>query len=161
MLNIKLKYARRIQDNKYTFTLLFMFKQQDLFKRLLTRIFKFALTSGIATLVDYVIFLVLSKYFFNITLSNVISYSCGMFVNFYLQRRFIFSQTVKSRHALILSILFSLIGLALNTSIVYGLTEYTILIELPIVAKLIATGVVFFYNYFTKQYAFERRWFNE
>ncbi len=123
---------------------------------LLIRQTKFALTSSIATLVDYVLYLVLVHYFFDPVLSNLISYGTGMLINFQLQKKFIFLLKRKVSHAFILSLSFSVIGLALSTALIFSLTRFPFFMEYQFLTKLLVTGMVFFYNFFSKRYAFEK-----
>jgi putative flippase GtrA len=123
---------------------------------ILIRQSKFAATSSIATFVDYVLYLLLVHYFFNPVLSHIISYGTGMLINFHLQKKFIFQLKRDVAHAFVLSLSFSLIGLALSTALIYILTRFTFFLDYQFLTKLIVTGIVFFYNFFTKQYAFEK-----
>lgn len=78
----------------------------------------------------------------------------GMVVNFVLQRRFVFNVTRGLKISFILSLLFSIGGIFLGAGIIYLLTELAFFIAYPLIAKIIAMGVVFFYNYETKKIAF-------
>lgn len=118
---------------------------------------KFALTGSVATIVDMILFYFLEKYMFTAVIANIISYSVGMVINFILQRRFIFDLQRKVSTAFIGSLLVSLGGLGLSTLIIYVLNQYAFFQTLPIAAKVIATGVVFFYNFYLKRYVFEKK----
>ncbi|MFK7937296.1 MAG: GtrA family protein [Saprospiraceae bacterium] len=118
---------------------------------------KFALTGSVATVVDMTLFYFLEKYATTAVIANVISYSCGMVINFILQRRFIFDLQRKVSTAFLGSLLVSIGGLALSTLIIYILNQYAFFQELPIAAKIIATGTVFFYNFYLKRYVFEKK----
>lgn len=118
-------------------------------------ILKFAVTSGIATLIDYTLFIILSNFFFDPIISNVISYSCAMLANFFLQRRFIFQLNRKISTTFALSATFSLIGIGISTLLIYLLVQIPFLFNYPLLAKIITTGIIFFYNYFTKRFAFQ------
>lgn len=118
---------------------------------------KFAVTGSIATVVDTTLFYFLEKYVMDAVPANIISYSCGMVVNFILHKRFIFDLQRKVSTAFILSLAVSLGGMAISTLIIYILSQYPFFQEIPIVAKLISTGVVFFYNFYLKRYVFEKK----
>ena len=118
---------------------------------------RFAMTGAVATTADYVIYLVLVGRFFSPVVSNVISYSCGMVINFLLQKRFVFSLQGPAYRAFILSLMVSMGGLALSTGIIYGLTRMEFFSNYQFITKLCATGVVFFYNFYLKRYVFERK----
>lgn len=118
---------------------------------------KFAVTGSIATVIDMTLFFLLEKYLTTAVIANLISYSCGMVINFILQRRFIFDLQRKVSTAFLGSLVVSMGGLALSTLIIYVLNQYAFFQELPIAAKIIATGVVFFYNFYLKRYVFEKK----
>ncbi len=117
------------------------------------KIFKFFGTSVIATGIDFLLYTGLVQ-LLSPTVSNLISASAGLITNFFLQKKYVFNPSNTLYTSFILSLIFSLCGLGLGTGIIYILTSYTGLSELPIVAKMITTGIIFFYNYFTKKIAF-------
>ena len=121
---------------------------------------KFATTSLIATSVDVGIFLGLVNYtgLTRVT-ANIISYSCGMVTNFLLQKRFVFDLQRSTWSAFLLSALVSIGGLSLNTFFVWTFSQIPLLGTYPIVPKLIATGLVFFYNFYLKRFVFEKKMF--
>ena len=118
---------------------------------------KFAMTSAVATVLDYVIYLSLVNRVFSPVISNVISYSCGMVLNFILQKRFVFSLQRSVSQAFGLSMLVSLGGMGLSTLIVYGLSQIHFFDTRQYITKIIATGMVFFYNFYLKRYVFEKK----
>ncbi|HMO41312.1 MAG TPA: GtrA family protein [Saprospiraceae bacterium] len=132
---------------------------RDKLRRLITLKMKFAMASGLATAVDYGVYIGLVHYFFSPVVSNIISYSCGMVINFLLQKRFIFSLQRTVSQAFALSMLVSLGGLLLSTAIIYLLNRITMLTNYQFIIKLIATGIVFFYNFYLKRFVFEKRFF--
>lgn len=118
---------------------------------------RFAMAGAAATTVDYVLYLVLVHYFFSPVVSNIISYSCAMVINFLLQKRFVFALQGSASRAFLLSLMVSLGGMALSTGIIYGLTQMEFFSRYQPITKLCATGIVFFYNFYLKRYVFERR----
>ncbi len=133
---------------------------RDKLLRLITLKMKFAMTSGLATAVDYSVYIGLVHYFFSPVVSNVISYSCGMVINFLLQKKFVFSLQRSVSQAFMLSLLVSLGGLLLSTGIIYLLNKIIMLTNYQFIIKLIATGIVFFYNFYFKRFVFEKRFFS-
>ena len=118
---------------------------------------KFASTSLIATGVDYVLYLILVSYFFGPIISNVIAYTCGMLTNFILQKRFIFQLNRKVQSAFLLSLGFSMLGLVLETFIITQLNRFPFLDARQYITKMLSKGIVFFYNFYTKRFAFEKK----
>lgn len=118
---------------------------------------RFAMTGAVATTVDYVLYLLLVGRFFSPVVSNIISYSCGMVINFLLQKRFVFALRGSAYRAFALSMMVSLGGMALSTGIIYSLTQLDFFNRHQYITKLCATGTVFFYNFYLKRYVFERK----
>lgn len=118
---------------------------------------KFAMTSSVATLVDYGLYLALVYSVLSPVLSNIVSASCGMIVNFFLQKRFVFNLQRKVSTAFALAILVSLGGIALGTTIIWVLNHWAFFQIHQYLTKLVATGVVFFYNFYLKRFVFEKR----
>lgn len=136
---------------------------------------KFGIASIVSTLIDYATFnlffyLVLNPdkiieidlFFWQIKLNdslqaNIISYGIGIIVKYIIIKEFVFSLQRSKMAAFWLSILFSLIGLVLRT-IALNLLNYIAFLEAnQYITMIIAIGLVFFYNYYTKRYAFERK----
>lgn len=127
-------------------------------KRLFKMKLRFAMTGAVATSVDYFLYLWLVDWQgWPPVRANVLSYSCGMVLNFLMQKRFVFELKGSSMGAFGLSALVSLGGMALSTGIVYGLSQIVFFSENQYITKLIATGLVFFYNFYLKRYVFERK----
>lgn len=117
------------------------------------RIAKFFGTSVIATGIDFLIYTLLIQVI-SPTLSNLVSATVGLLTNFFLQKNYVFNPSKNWQTSLILSTLFSLLGLLIGTGLIYVMTNYTPLSTQPLIAKIISTGIIFFYNYFTKKIAF-------
>lgn len=118
---------------------------------------KFASTSAVATTVDYVLYLTLVYTGMPKTVSNVISASCGFLVNFILQKKYVFALKRKLRTAFLISITSSLIGIGISTGLIYMFNKIPFLDAHQYITKLLVIGIMFFYNFYTKRFAFERR----
>ncbi len=118
---------------------------------------KFAFTSVIATAFDYVLYLILFYNFFSPEVSNIISYSCAVVLNFTLQKKYVFTIKGKVQSAFLMSMTFSLIGLVLSTIMISVLNKLDVFFQYQFLTKIIVTGIIFFYNYYTKRFSFERR----
>ncbi|NND08942.1 MAG: GtrA family protein [Saprospiraceae bacterium] len=118
---------------------------------------KFASTSLLATIVDYTLYLALYYAGLGKISSNIISASCGFLVNFFLQKKFIFALKRKVRTTFLLSMSFSIIGIAVSTLLIYWISKIEFFDDHQYVTKGIVTGIMFFYNYYTKQIAFEKK----
>lgn len=118
---------------------------------------KFAMSSSIATLVDYFLYQVLVKHLFSPEISNLISASVGMLINFFLQKKYIFELKRSVKIAFLISLLVSIGGIGISTVIIHFLNKSEVLAGNQYIIKAIATGTVFFYNFYMKRFAFEKR----
>lgn len=119
---------------------------------------KFAGTSGIATAVDYLVFISL----FNLIgltdgISQAVAVACGMITNFILQKKFVFSSKRRIWSIFLLSVGFSVLGYFLNLWLFASIQKVVVLFsEHKILAKLCVTGIMFIYNFYTKRFSFEK-----
>lgn len=126
-------------------------------KELLLLKFKFGLSGLVATSINYGLYLLLVNRFLAPVPANIIAYSTAVIVNFILQKRFVFSAQGKLSNVFLRAMLVSVIGLGIDTGIIYGLNRMAFFAEHQAITKLISTGIVFFYNFYFKRYAFERK----
>lgn len=117
------------------------------------KIVRFFGTSVIATSLDFTLYTVLIL-FFSPTVSNLISATAGLLTNFFLQKNYVFNPRNRWYTSLVLSVVFSVVGLGIGTGLIYLMTNFTVLSRQPLIAKVISTATIFFYNYFTKKIAF-------
>lgn len=87
-------------------------------------------------------------------LANIISAGAGMITNYILQRRFVFVATRSIKSSFFLSMVFSICGIFLASFFIFLLIQLDFFRTQPILAKIVATIVIFFYNYETKKFAF-------
>lgn len=118
---------------------------------------KFFTSSVLATAVDYALFFLLDWTVFDPVMAHTISYPVAVVVNFYLQKRFIFNLKRSTRSAFVISMVFSGIGWGLGVAMMIMLLKIPVLESIPVLAKILVTGVLFFFNFYTKRFAFERR----
>lgn len=118
---------------------------------------RFAASGLVATVVDYGLYLVLVHRIFPPVSANVASYSVAVVVNFILQRWFVFEMKRPGYQVFLLSMAVSAGGLAISSGIIHGLSQITFFNDHQYLTKLIATGLVFFYNFFSKRFVFEKK----
>lgn len=112
---------------------------------------KFFFVSIFVTTIDYLIFFSLYR-LTGILSAHIISYIIAIILSFILQKRFVF-ETNKSTTVTFLGILFfSLIGISLGYTFLFS---YHWLFGNIIIAKILMTVTMFFYNFFSKKFAFE------
>ncbi len=118
---------------------------------------RFLMTSGLVTALDYACYLLLVAYIFSPVVSNIFSYTVIMVLNFVLQRYFVFELDRPIKRTFVLAMMISTGGLILSTAMIYVLDQYPYLSERQFLLKAIVTGSLFFYNFYLKRYAFERK----
>ncbi len=130
---------------------------RDLLDRYILPKVKFASTSMVATIVDYTLYLSLYYSGLDKIPANIISASCGFLVNFFLQKKYIFSLERRLSTTFLMSLAFSIIGIAVSTCLIFLISKIAFFDQHQYLTKLVVTGIMFFYNYYTKQLAFEKR----
>ncbi|GAB5551661.1 MAG: hypothetical protein Sapg2KO_12520 [Saprospiraceae bacterium] len=126
-------------------------------KELLLLKFKFGLSGLVATSINYGLYLLLVNRFLPPVPANIIAYSTAVIVNFILQKRFVFESKGKVSNIFLRAMLVSLIGLIIDTSIIYLLNKIPFFSSHQAITKLVSTATVFFYNFYFKRYAFEKK----
>ncbi|MDX1939630.1 MAG: GtrA family protein [Saprospiraceae bacterium] len=122
---------------------------------------KFAVTGALASVVNFGVFNVLVYFrIFSPVISDMIAYGCGVIFNFTLHKRFIFEMKGSATTTFMLYILVSLGGMALSAGLTYLFVQIPFFSKFPYIMKIITMGLVFFYNFFSKRFAFERRFFS-
>jgi len=118
---------------------------------------KFAGSSSIATAVDYCLYQILVLNGFSPAKANLISAGHGLVINFILQKKYIFDLNRKLESAFFISFFSSLLGLVLSTFIIHHLSQIDFFSNNQFITKAIVTGLLFFYNFYMKRFAFEKR----
>jgi putative flippase GtrA len=118
---------------------------------------RFAVGSVFATGINYLIYFPLFEQGVAPAKAEIIAYSSSVIVSFLFQKYFVFEQQGATRTTFMWSMLVSLGGLILSTGIIHVLNWYAFFQEYQLIAKLMTTGLVFFYNFYCKRYVFERR----
>lgn len=116
------------------------------------KIIKYALVGGCAAVVDVGLFILFAKLWgFNYLLVGFCTFLIGTLVNYLLSIRFVFISGAqhKKRKEVLLVYTVSAMGLVLNLLILYICHEWFV-IDVA-VSKIIATGLVFFWNYLSRK----------
>ena len=128
---------------------------------------KFAGTSGIATAIDYGLTFVLLNLFglqgtfrwagITFKIANSIGVAAGMLSNFLLQKRFVFATNRNIYLVFFLTIAFSVLGFFVNQWLFSILREKVhYLSQHTFITKVIVTGIMFLFNFYTKRFSFEK-----
>lgn len=112
------------------------------------KIIKYFFVGGVAALVDFLIFALFVKILaLPWFISGVTGFTVATLVNYFLSIRHVFTSGARfKKHKEIVLIFFvSFIGLIINQLILWQCIDFLFLD--PLFAKIIATGIVFFWNY--------------
>jgi len=115
------------------------------------KIIRYAVVGGTAAMVDFSIFAVFAKWLgFNYLWVGAIGFILATTVNYFLSTRFVFESGVRFAFKKEISLVFliSFMGLAVNQLVLYlgiGILEWEMLLT-----KILATGSVFFWNFFAR-----------
>lgn len=122
---------------------------------------KFAASSALATVVDYFVYILLVTYYLEPVVSNLISASIGMVINFIIQKRYIFQLERKAGIVFLISAAVSVVGIGLSTLFIFLLTKFEFFYDHQFITKAIVVFLIFNYNFYFKRFAFEKRFLPE
>lgn len=128
-------------------------------KELFAMKLKYVSASFIATLVDYGLYGILSWQDLSPVAAHIPSFTAGMVTNFILQKAYVFKLQRRTHVAFGMAVLVSMGGLFLTTFLIGMLVKLPFFEQYHVLAKFVATGMVFFYNFYLKRYIFEKRFF--
>lgn len=121
------------------------------------QIFKFVIVGGIATIIDWLIYYVLTNYLkIDPLISNVLSFSISTIYNYLASVKWVFVVNEnKNKKTLFLEfILFSLFGLLLTELLLFiGIKLFH---QNKMLIKIIATGIVMVFNFITRKIFLEK-----
>ena len=147
---------------KEFFSILFSFDFEKIFytptNNSLLQFFRYAFVGGVATVADWAVFYILTKaldvYYL---ISGIAAFVLGLAVNFLLSKRFVFSAEEKKHSAgaeFAVYAVIGVIGLLMTEGIMYVLAEKLMLDVM--LTKVIATAVVFVWNFAARKVALYR-----
>jgi len=114
---------------------------------------QFLLLGLFSTAIDYIIYsllILLSVYY---VIAVIVGYSLGLLFNYHMGRKYIFTKGIKlkNRHYEFFSVAtIAFVGMLLNIIIV-KLLSYMLFSLNPLYSRIIAIGIVFFWNYFLRK----------
>lgn len=114
---------------------------------------KFLLLGVVSTLIDYVIYSALIFAGVNYVAAIIVGYSAGLLANYQIGRRYIFTSGTKvrsSRAEFVAVVVIALFGALFNIAIV-KLMSYSVWHLDLMLSRVIAIGIVFFWNYFARK----------
>ena len=125
--------------------------------KLIIQIVKFIIVGGIATIIDYIVFFLLHDYLrINTLIANIISFTVSVIYNYIASIKWVFDvkRDIDKKKQFMIYIILSIIGLVINTGIVYLCVDIFKLFS--IIGKVIATAIVMTYNFITRKIFLEK-----
>lgn len=127
-----------------------MKEQKIMNKRTIKEFLLYVIVGGIATVSEWVLFFILDKWLVHYVVATVVAYLISTFVNWLAGRILVFKSSNQSFFREIVSIyVASIVGLLLNILIMYIAVDLLLISEMP--AKIVATALVFFYNFIVRK----------
>ena len=117
------------------------------------KIVKYFLVGGSAAIVDISLFVIFAKFLqYNYLLVGLFSFIIATLVNYILSIKYVFESGAKHTQKKELALVYfvSAVGLLFNLLILY--ISIDILALEMVISKLLATGIVFFWNYLIRKY---------
>lgn len=119
---------------------------------------KYATFSLVATLLEYGLYsLFIYVLSFSKTPAHIFSFGIAMVANFLLQRFFVFKLERPVLKVFAMAMGFSLLGLLLSSFIFSNLIKIPFLDDNHYLAKVMTSGIIFFYNFYLKRFSFEKK----
>ena len=124
--------------------------------KLFRQLFKFGIVGTIAFAIDYGIFTLLTQVInMHYLISSIISFSISVIFNYIMSVKWVFDITKKqTAKEFIIFILLSVVGLIINSIVLYILVEKAGIHEL--ISKVIATIIVMIFNFITRKIFLEK-----
>ena len=126
--------------------------------KLFMQIIKFVIVGGIATIIDYIVFFLLHDLLkINTLISNITSFSISVVYNYIASIKWVFDvdKEKNAKTQFVIFIVLSIIGLILNTAIVYICVD--VMKMFSILAKVLATAFVMVFNFITRKKFLEKK----
>ena len=116
-----------------------------------TQLILYAFVGALCSIADILLFYIFYLLSDNVIISSIISFSIATGINYLLSRKHVFMPGKYEVPSEILRLfIVSVIGLILNTLIVYFLTQYFMLP--PVLSKVIAIPLLFFWNFALRKF---------
>ena len=138
--------------------------------KLIKQFLKFGVVGVICFLIDFGLYTLCNFIGFPYLISGIIGFTVSVIFNYLLSMKFVFERRddISRKREFIVYVVLSVLGLALNELILYICVDiiyknWELLRNLyndrwsEIFAKIIATGIVMFFNFFTRKVFLEKK----
>lgn len=123
-------------------------------KNLIKQILKFGVVGGIAFVIDYGLFALLTQIGMHYLIAQVISFCVSLAFNYIASIKWVFNAKKQTVKETIIFIVLSVIGLGINELLLYIGVDKMGYHEL--IVKLVATFIVMVYNFITRKLIIEK-----
>lgn len=116
---------------------------------------KFLLLGVVSTLIDYMIYTLAIENGVLYIYAIILGYSIGLLVNFIVGRYYVFTNGIKVKNSYVeflWIVLIAIGGVLINIFIVKYLSYSNSFALDPLLSRVIAIAIVFFWNYFCRKY---------
>ena len=120
--------------------------------KLINKIIKFSIVGGIATIIDFICLYIFKEYLnIDVILANTLSFIISVIYNYIASITLVFdiNKNKNKKLKFVLFIIFSVIGLIINNTLIYILTSTLNIYYL--LSKVIATLIVMIFNFITRK----------
>ena len=120
--------------------------------KLVNKIIKFSIVGGIATIIDFICLYIFKEYLnIDVILANTLSFIISVIYNYIASITLVFdiNKNKNKKLKFALFIIFSIIGLIINNTLIYILTNTLNIYYL--LSKVIATLIVMIFNFITRK----------
>lgn len=120
--------------------------------KLINKIIKFSIVGGIATIIDFICLYIFKEYLnIDVILANTLSFIISVIYNYIASINLVFDidKNKNKKLKFVLFIIFSVIGLIINNTLIYILTSTLNIYYL--LSKVIATLIVMIFNFITRK----------
>ena len=125
--------------------------------KLLMQIIKFVIVGGIATIIDFVVLIILKEIFgMKPVFANIISFTVSVIYNYIASIKWVFDvdKDQNKKKQFIIFVVLSIIGLGINTIIIWLCDD--VLGIYYLIGKILATGIVMVFNFITRKIFLEK-----